>query len=67
MQIAEMSDMNKKLFALVLTEICSSTLDYHPGLKHSKNPNTNQEINNLPVQIILPSPVCDRVEGLSWG
>lgn len=59
--------MNKKSFALVLTEICSSTLDYHTGLKHSKNSNTNQEINNLSIQIILPSPVCDTVEGLSWG
>lgn len=35
--------MNKKLLALILTEIHSSTLDYLQGLKCLENPNIYQE------------------------
>lgn len=67
MQFVNMSDVNKKSFALALTEACSSTLGYLPGHKWSENPNTDQETNNLPIQIILLSSVCDTVEDLRLG
>lgn len=65
MQFANMSDMNKELVALILMEVCSALWIVIQDSGIQENPNTDQETNNFPIPIFLPSLVCDVVGGLS--